>query len=149
MGVTGSEGPEGLVQWFTGSEGSTGPVDHRGWRIHNDRVLRVWCLGVLLCLSIWASGGRAIECRSGTALAAHDASTCVLTAPAGDDASHRHWNAAEAPAYLVGSFRVSKAFHAVFAASPKHERVNGRTDGETTDLTPRVLRAQVQTPLLI
>jgi hypothetical protein len=113
-----------------------------------DFVVCKWCLAALLCVSLWSIGS-AIVCPPDPALASQDGSSS-LAVPSNDDAPERHWAAPRTAACLTGSAWTSQARHAVLAGSPSHDVLRApRAGDESARLTPRVLRPQIQTPLLI
>jgi len=109
-------------------------------------VLRVWCLAVLLCLSLC---GAASGTTHDPVAAPHDVTVLDDASPR-DDSSNRSWEAVRPAACPTGSSWTSQMHHAVLARTLCYPMVRATLadDVRRTD-EPRALRAQFQTPLLI
>ena len=114
---------------------------------YNSAVVRVWCLAAFVCLSLLGAANRTT----------HDVLNgqppdggSVLTEAPPDGPVDRHWEAVRPAACPSGSSWTSPTHHAVLAHTLCH-RVAGvlRSDDVAVIPTPRALRLQFRTPLLI
>jgi hypothetical protein len=117
---------------------------------YNQAVLRLWCLAVLVCLSLWGAASGAPQHASDSPHGATLNVSVLADTPSSDDTSDRHWHAARSAACPTGSTWASQGHHAVLARAACHSIARVSRPGDASAApAPRTLRPQFNTPLLI
>ena len=117
---------------------------------YNQTVLRVWCLAVLVCVSLWGAASGVPQHASDSPHGATLDVTVLADTPSSDDTSDRHWHAARSAACPTGSTWASQVHHAVLARAACHSiAALSRAGDVSAAYAPRTLRPQFNTPLLI
>ena len=118
--------------------------------LYNAIVLRVWCLAALICLSLLGAGSRTTHEVSKATSGSPDGVSVLADTPSTDDPAHRHWTAVRPVTCPAGSSWTSQTHHAVLAHTLSHSIAGApRSDDVVATTTPRTLRPQFLTPLLI
>jgi hypothetical protein len=113
-------------------------------------VVRVWCLAAFLCLSLFGAANRTILDVSNAMPGSPDGGSVLADAPSTDGPVDRRWEAVRPAACPSGSSWTAQTHHAVLARTPCQSVAGAlRSDDVAAITTPRALRLQFRTPLLI
>lgn len=112
-------------------------------------MLRVWCLAVLVCLSLWGTVSGTPQDASAVLQATLPDVSVLDDASSRDDSSNRSWEAVRPAACPTGSSWTSQTHHAALARTLCHSLPRAAQPDVLIIPAPRALRAQFDTPLLI